>query len=359
MEVPDPSGAAAPQRFAAVIDSNRSESDPSPALTFLRQRGINRLNFLALTHPHTDHYDGLGTLAREFEGPIGRVFTFPINRTPDRLKSIVGQYVGVRPNPNPRASRSALEFVNFLSFAKDKGEDWEDPTVSITGDMYVTGFPGVTFTLLLPPARVKGSVLAQWAEGRLDQQSSDLNELSLAILVEYAGRQVLLAGDGVDANWRRQAERWTNLRISPLAVKLPHHGSSKDCADDVLDALFPPDPDLPERFAIISANGKSHPANEVLSSLVARGIKPYCTNLATRCGGEARQVLSQVDRSVSPDLQRSIEMFAVEPARVRPCQGTITLEILPDGRHHFSTEVPNLCFLRGGIPGLTPVSVVH
>src|SRR6266851_162014 len=44
-------------------------ADPrtNASLRFLESRGVNRLNFLCLTHPHTDHYRGMSYLLDRFD----------------------------------------------------------------------------------------------------------------------------------------------------------------------------------------------------------------------------------------------------------------------------------------------------
>jgi glyoxylase-like metal-dependent hydrolase (beta-lactamase superfamily II) len=52
-----------------VIDCYaRSTTDPdtNPTVRFLRERAVNRLEFVCLTHPHADHYRGLRQLLELF-----------------------------------------------------------------------------------------------------------------------------------------------------------------------------------------------------------------------------------------------------------------------------------------------------
>ena len=108
-------------------------------------------------------------------------------------------------------------------------------------------------------------------------ESKSENDLSMAFYINYGGRAIVLGGDGTNSNWRYRMRAFTDRggpELNGEAVKLPHHGSNEDCSEKVLAYLFRTDGD---RFALISANGLSHPHPEVLAHLKALNIRPYCT----------------------------------------------------------------------------------
>ena len=133
--------------------------------------------------------------------------------------------------------------------------------------------------------------------------------------------------------------------VASSGVKLPHHGSRHECKASVLEAAFEGE-DNP--IAVISANGKSHPHNETLSTLESLGVMPYCTNLAIQCGANVRQLIS--DPSIDPELQKHLNLLASGPnlTKTQPCQGDITIEIDNDGKIAVTTEFDLPCPYRGG-----------
>lgn len=329
----------------SVIDCFKDEEGKYPALDFLKSRGAENIVFLALTHPHADHYVGLGEIARNFTGKIDSYFTFPVHRTPEKLKQLAGQYARPEKLPTAALAKPNLEFLNFILAAKES-QVWEDCSVNSINKLHVPRFAGVEISVLLPPAKVKGEILDSWANGVVGASSTRLNELSIALLFKYAGCQVIICGDATSANFTFMRRRWGSL-LDPIAVKIPHHGSGIDCSSDVLDVLFPAQTSVVgDRYAFISANGKSHPNSTVLTNLVAKCIKPYCTNLATRCGGVVSPS-NKIDDPITPDLRRSLSVFANEPARVRPCQGNMCLSIFSDGTYSVDRQYKNICPLRG------------
>ena len=58
-----------PSGLWGIVDCYaRSSNDPTtnPTLKFLRDSGVEKLEFLCLTHPHDDHYRGMSQILREF-----------------------------------------------------------------------------------------------------------------------------------------------------------------------------------------------------------------------------------------------------------------------------------------------------
>ncbi|WP_244785480.1 ComEC/Rec2 family competence protein [Cupriavidus pauculus] len=331
-----------------VVDCN-SSGDNNPTLALLKARGAEQLRFVLLTHPHADHYAGLGEICDAFDGRIESFFSFPLDRSQNQLIKFAQRYAEAGKNASKSSSKGVLDIVRFLQ-AANRSKAWEAPVTSHPSQMNVPGFAGVAFDALLPTANVKGSLLPALMEGKVSTQATDLNDLSLALLITYAGKQVLLGADGTVVGWLAQAAKWPKSRISvrPDVVKMPHHGSAKDCAPQVLDVLFASREDAGERYAIVSASGSAHHPNaSVLRELSTRGIKPYCTNLAERCGGVAQSVLEIKNPDVSPELLRSLQTFAVEPGRERPCQGDICIEITAGGQLTVVPQYQHPCGFRG------------
>lgn len=337
-----------------VIDSNcRSDANP-PVLIKLRALGALELSFVLLTHPHADHYGGLEKVLSEYAGKIGGIYTFPIDQSRVRLQKLAEKYKEIASRSGSEDLRSrAVQFVRFLAGAANCGVEWDAPT-GLLGMLSITGFPDVEFIQALPHSKVKGRYFQDIDKGTLNIEDSSENDLSLAIIVRYAGVSVLLGGDGTRNGWMEQAARASKAggKLRCPVVKLPHHGSGVDCTEEVLDILFGPESETHanERIAIISADGLSHPSKEVLMSLHRRGIKPYCTNLSTYCRStDVVQFVSIPD--VDHTLGRFLASVAQEPGRAqkKPCQGEIMLIIGKDGRIDVETEHPNACPLRGSI----------
>jgi len=101
-------------------------------------------------------------------------------------------------------------------------------------------------------------------------QTTDPNEESVVLLVEYRQVRMLLTGDaGVPV------EVWLAGRVGDLDVlKVGHHGSRSATSDAWLDEARP-------EIAVISVGARNtygHPAPEVLARLVAHGVHVHRTD---------------------------------------------------------------------------------
>ena len=111
--------------------------------------------------------------------------------------------------------------------------------------------------------------LRQLAEATCDNpDDSPTNGSSISIIIRYHGKKFLFPGDawGKDladavAVWQENQEN-ENLKFE--AVKLPHHGSKRNCIDFLTQCNFS------SRYYLISTNGKrhGHPDPETMAKLI-------------------------------------------------------------------------------------------
>ncbi len=335
----------------AVIDSNR-HGQSTPALRKLDDLGAEKISFVSLTHPHADHYLGLIDVLDAYEGNIGNFYTYPIDReNTDRFNKLADICREIHQSTDGRTvKRQIVEFLKVLQHAKKIGlENWEEISGYRT-QLFPKGFEGVELWGILPPAKVKGDYFHRIDTGDVSvlEQSSDLNRLSVAFQICYQGIEIVLGGDGTYRNWLDQERAWRRVdkTSAAVAVKLPHHGSRRDCAPEVIDHIFADDG---ERIAAISANGRSHPHTETYATLEERDIKPYCTNLATQCGANIHSMLVVPD--LDPVLRRYLASYS-EPVgtAIQPCQGDIEIRIDGDGKLSVTPQFNHACPYR--IPDL-------
>ncbi len=342
-----------------LIDSNCPVGDKPRALQKLRDLGCNHLSFVALSHPHDDHYGGLIDVLNAYQGSISELYTFPMgNLTSNKgrmtqLKTQLARLFDI-PADDPKIRKARLEFVQILQWAdannSSRATEWRECDGE---ENYVAppGFgPEVEIKTILPPKRVKGSWISALQTGSFEQPGAlNVNELSLAISISYAGIETLIGGDGTKQNWmiRKRYRERRGAVPSALVVNLPHHGSKLDCDKEVIDELFA---SAGTRYAITSAGGVSHPFPENIKYLANNGIKPYCTNLMPICGNNV--VRLQPSQNIAPELVRWIREAAEQPFVMQACQGDITVCIDPQGSCKVMSSTGNVCWLRGDLDNL-------
>lgn len=333
-----------------LIDCNDRQSNGAPTASFLAQSGIESLSFVALTHPHEDHYSGLANILEQYADKVQHFYSCPLaphvsNRIPRLAKLYKKLWEG---SDGSIVKERAGEFLNLLLQLTrfQKQGTWEE----LAGDMQQlspTGFSNVEIYGIQPPASQKGEffqavrnedVSAIW-------QDEKQNSLSTAFLVRYAGVEIVLGGDATYSNWMNQKRACERRRaeLSATVVKLPHHGSKHECREGTIDHVFDKSG---TRIALISADGQRHPHDETLAILDDRGIKPYCTSLATQCGPRIAILFDMA--GVDAELKRMLAIHGDPAERSMPqaCQGDITITVDEGGVTKVDTEFGALCPYR-------------
>ena len=233
-------------RWFGVIDSNASAHQEPKALTKLRQLGATRLSFVALTHPHKDHFSGLFSIISEF--PTDCFFSCPFGdlvHNRQRLKSIADALTKIMNRSDGLDERlAALEMAQILKWANDatkaKTLDWYECKGE---DFFLAppGFSTVEISTVLPPSRVVSDYVQRISKGDMSTLGRfEDNDISLAFSFRYKGKCVILGGDGTAPNWdlRRRYEQRSAKHLEGNVVNLPHHGFKYDCTEGVLSQVF-------------------------------------------------------------------------------------------------------------------------
>lgn len=193
----------------------------------LRRLGVDRLDYLVLTHADGDHIGGAPTVMREFA-------------------------VGTVVHADQDLSHPVMREV--LDLARDAG-------VAVRhvrrGDS-IPWHPGVEISVLNPP----------------EPGPDDDNDRSVVLHLVYRTSAMLLTGD-IEASAERELVESGALRPADV-LKVPHHGSNSSSTADFLDAVEP-------QIAVVSAgryNAFEHPRDGALRRLRARDAEVFRTDLA-------------------------------------------------------------------------------
>ena len=205
----------------AMVDAGPADTSRQ-VVDHLLKEGVRRLDYLFVTHPHSDHFGGV---KRVLETVGADVLIIPEYLSEEAALTTAGDWIG----------KTATQIA-----------------VTHTNDRYTLGDAVIT-------------VLHPEAGNGID----DMNDLSLVLLVEYAGRRLLITGD------LTEQEESSLPAIGPVDVlQVAHHGSYTSSTKAFLEDVRP-------RYALISCgknNEYGHPHNVVIARLEDVGARIYRTD---------------------------------------------------------------------------------
>lgn len=207
-----------------LVDAGNNDDGPA-VVSYLKSKGVSRIDYLVATHPHEDHIGGMDNVIRAFD--IGQVYM-------------------------PRATTTTKTFEDVLLAVKEKG-------LKIS-----TARAGVT---VLDQGSLKVNFVAPCGS-----DYEDLNNWSAVTRIQYGSTSFLLAGDAEAQSEEEMLASGANLKADVL--KVGHHGSSSSTSPAFLKAVAP-------KYAIISVgagNDYGHPHKETLAKLANAGIRVYRTD---------------------------------------------------------------------------------
>lgn len=244
-----------------VVDSclGDSNADFIPPVQFLKERKVEELSFLCLTHPHDDHFSGMLEFLNEFRvtefwhsGALSQqhlrwIITQEIvdsRMVGDRdresrlneLMKIYKKVAALRKRPPQRRRKRKKKKVKV-----DRQHLVLRPAVLGTS---LFPFPqpraGTTITAIAPSGEEKDayerSLGKCFVNGELVESSSrDHNQISLGLIVKCGTTVVVLGGDVEKKNWEAAIRDYAQ-QLEANLVKVSHHGSKNSYCEGLWEA---------------------------------------------------------------------------------------------------------------------------
>ena len=207
-----------------LIDGGDRETS-SFVVAFLKEHGVEELDYCIATHFHSDHISGL----------VGCLSTFP-------TKCVIA----------PDYEKDSKTYISLMGKISAQGLH---VTYPVPGDVYPFGEGN--FTILSPN----------------DSLYSDENDYSVGIRLEFGKNSFLIAGDATALSEYEMLENECILDSDVYAVN--HHGSDTSSSEGFLSAVSP-------SYAIISCgkgNSYGHPAGQTMERLGEMSVSIYRTDV--------------------------------------------------------------------------------
>jgi competence protein ComEC len=244
---------------AAMLIDGGNVADSDLVYTFLKDRGVSRLDYIVATHAHEDH---VGGLAGALNYAAAGVALCPVT-----------EYAG-------------KAFDNFVKYLERQG-------VSIT-----VPSPGDTFKLGSANVKVVGPI----------NPSAEPNNTSIVLRITYGATSFLFTGDAERAEESDILD--AGYDISATVLKVGHHGSDTATTYPFLREVMP-------EYAVISCgtgNSYGHPHEGTLSRLRDADVTVYRTDIqgTITCASDGETVRFAVQKN--EDAQTNPTKPAAEEA---------------------------------------------
>ncbi|MDD4291865.1 MAG: ComEC/Rec2 family competence protein [Clostridia bacterium] len=254
-----------------MIDGGKRDSKiTATILDYLEEYGIERLDYVMLTHADEDHCGSLDDVIKsdvacdEFYMPY-LVASKAQNDPIANGNAIVPQEIS-----DAIATPCEIDTDVFASFVDamttEEGFAYEKVHYSLSG-MTIEG-EGYTFTLLSPSALFYKKVT----------DSNAKNNLSPIMILEFNGKRVMFTGDAEGIAETYVLDSYVANGFSDIidvdVLKVGHHGSYSSCSQGFLNIIKP-------EYAVISVgegNTYKHPHSQPLQRLAAMSITTYRTD---------------------------------------------------------------------------------
>lgn len=212
-----------PEGKNVLVDSGPNTAE-NAVLSYMKSKGVKKLNIIVATHPHEDHIGNMDVIIHDFA--VGKVYA-------------------------PNVTTNTKAFESFLLAVKDKGLKLLIPDVGQN---------------ISPDSKVKMIVLSPNKKDRYD----DLNDYSIVIKMEYGKTSFLLMGDAT-SNIEEKILHNSKLKamLKSDVLKVGHHGSKYSSTSAFLNTVKP-------KYAVISVgkdNPYGHPSPLTLSKLKSLGAE--------------------------------------------------------------------------------------
>lgn len=224
-----------------VVDccaGSSTDPDQNATLGFLRRRGVAELEFLALTHPHDDHFRGMSHLLESF--PVRCFWRFNGLSGPHFLRLV--RYLRIEAESIDRideidAGREFERIFALIASGRRRGQASPLQKRSGPATLLYPVPPDEGASLRIVGLAPSGNQVDRYERGLLRCFNEDgtmgsrlprahHNLISMALLIVFGKTRILLGGDVERDGWRDAIAEMGTDALASHGVKISHHGST-------------------------------------------------------------------------------------------------------------------------------------
>jgi len=217
----------------ALIDGGPSGAADGPLANFLTAKKITKIDQVVLTHPHSDHYNGLRYVFSNLT--VGNFYDTRIDNK------------GATADNTLREQVKSLG-INTIYPAAGDHLDWSAPGLDI-------------------------KVFSACSEPASSSKSEVINNCSINFKLSYLGFSLLFTGDTEGAVEEKLVKQY-GAELKSDVLKVGHHGSKYSSGKAFLEAVKPS-----KAYIEVGRNNYGHPTQGALERLKAAGAEIFRTDL--------------------------------------------------------------------------------
>jgi len=217
-------------------DCSNGNEGFSPLKYLKNKFGINQLDDVIITHPHTDHIDDI----INFDSLNPKVLTRPKHLTEEEIK---------KANPS-NDQQKVWKYLEINRRYSEPVQDFENPGIAVNNG-------GVTVKTFIPSKC----------------GTSNINNHSVVILIEYLDVKILIPGDNEAASWKELLERKDfvdEIKNTDIFIA-SHHGRESGYYSELFDYFTP-------KLVVISDGSVQETSATDKYSKIASGWNVYKRN---------------------------------------------------------------------------------
>ena len=261
-------------------------------LNFLRQRDVQALEFLCLSHPHEDHFRGITHLLKAYDGKLKAFWRFParpLGNVIAHLRAVADESVDYAIH---RKSVAELTRMFQIIDSMRKGGNF---TVRLTegfkllySDIVESEGENVQLKIfsLAPAGNLVDDYQEDIEKSLADEQYfaqkyyQKHNLISSVLLLKYGETRVILGGDAEKQSWDYILNDELRIKegesLFAHLAKVSHHGSRNSLTENLWETLIGDR----ECYAVITPfQSRRLPEKQTLSSIARHTKEIFATSL--------------------------------------------------------------------------------
>lgn len=245
-----------PRGRFGVVDAYASDwnkGDANPALSRLKELGARKLHFVALTHPHMDHFRGLPAIFAAYPGQV-EYFWRPPWGTFDLFKAFLNEFHAQTTHERKTFVGRSIQILRQLFNAADvdaKAKRLKTKTLQNDSDAPYDGIMlheaehDFSIMCLGPSTGISSPYLEKLTAKTIPPMihkenpmwGGPHNEISSVLAIRYGAWIGVLGGDTEQASWKDIIQRRVSLLNAARFFKVPHHGSDTGSFPELWDSV--------------------------------------------------------------------------------------------------------------------------